>query len=184
MGAIRAQEIPGLVPGYWWTDPGPGVSGCRAQGSQSLYQPTAEWGPIPGQLTEGPKVSRCWWRPARWGGQRPDSFQMTTCTLGLRVWESCVRPLGAESPFPRVLPNVRRPAGLQGQRFWELLFPWQTPGLWSLLWDSDPLTPRGNPCSCNYFLIRGSPNKGYVSFLHPNSVSASRRVPGLVPGCQ
>ena len=72
--------------------------------SLSWCQPTNELRQIPGQLTEGPKVSqRWWWWPARWGGPRPDPFQMTACTLGLRVWESCVHPLGAESPFPRVL---------------------------------------------------------------------------------
>ena len=85
---------------------------------------------------------------------------------------------------PLGLLNAQRPAGLQGQRFWGLLFPWQTPGLWSLLWNPGPLTPQGNPCSCNYFLICRSPTQGYVSFLHPNSVSPSRYVPGLVPGCQ
>ena len=57
-GCDQCPGDPRASAGYWWIDPGPGVSGCRAQGSQSLYQPAAEWGPIPGQLTEGPKVSQ------------------------------------------------------------------------------------------------------------------------------
>ena len=71
MGGFGAQEISGLVPDYWWAKSGPGVSGCRAQGSQSLCQPTGEWGEIPGQLTEGPKVSQRWWWPAVREGRGP-----------------------------------------------------------------------------------------------------------------
>ena len=38
---------------------------------------------------------------SRWSD--PGSFQMTASVLGFRVCESCVRPLGAESLFSRVL---------------------------------------------------------------------------------
>ena len=38
---------------------------------------------------------------SRWSD--PGSFQMTASALGFHVCESCVCPLGAKSPFPRVL---------------------------------------------------------------------------------
>lgn len=36
MAGCRVVVVIGLVPDHWWVELGPGVSGCRAHGSQSL----------------------------------------------------------------------------------------------------------------------------------------------------
>lgn len=106
-------------------------------------------------------------------------FQMTACTLGLSVWESCM-PFRSKSPFSRVLwaSRIRRPAGLQGQRFWGLPLPLADPrAVEPAVGTQTPSLLRGIPAAAIIFSFAGHPTQGYVPFLQPNSVSPLRTHP-------
>ena len=47
------SQVLGLVSANWWAEAGPGVSGCRAQESQSWCGTTGEWGWGPGGAGTG-----------------------------------------------------------------------------------------------------------------------------------
>lgn len=57
LGGVRVQVVLRLVMAYWWVEPGPRISGCKALGSWSWCQPTGGWGGVP-ELLEIQGVQR------------------------------------------------------------------------------------------------------------------------------